>query len=225
MTALLLAVFLGGSPGEASEGLPTRVRLAEVAPAAADLEAWRIGARLNIWTSFGEPANDITGGSLYVSHRLEDWFSPHWWATLEAYLGVFDFEEPGDAVLGTSGTPTADAKIRMGVLSATLEWHPLATDSPLDFYVGAGFGFVSLSDGEAEAPPIVDVDVTGGVGIELHLVVGAAYRLVGPLFLTADLRVMGVFASLEVEDVTTGDDGSIDSWDAVGFSFGLEARF
>ena len=226
MSAWMLAALLVGT-GADETSVPGSMRFEESAepPSAAELENWRIGARLNIWTSFGEPANDITGGSLYASHRMTDWFSPHWWATLEAYLGVFDFENPGDAVLGTSNTPTADAKINMAVVSLTLAWHPLDVENAFDFYVGAGFGVVSLGDGDAERPPTVDIEVTGSVGFELHLVVGAAYRVIGPLFLTADLRVMGVFASMDVEDRLTGESDSIDAWEAVGFSFGAEVRF
>jgi hypothetical protein len=188
-------------------------------------EDWRAGARLNIWTAFGVPANDIIGGSLYASRNLEDVIDGDWWATAEIYAGAFDFENPGDEVLGTSGTPTADAKIAMRSLTLSIEWHPLARDSIVDVYVGAGFGVVFLGDGDAKAPGTVDVDVDGHPGVELHLNVGVAFRVFRSVYATADLRVMEVVAKMDVEDRISGRSDSLDNWEAAGFSLGLELRF
>lgn len=188
-------------------------------------EDWRAGARLNIWTAFGVPANDIIGGSVYASRNLEDVVNETWWATAELYAGSFDFENPGDEVLGTSGTPTADAKIAMQSLTLSLEWHPLARDSIVDLYVGAGFGVVFLGDGDAEHPGAVDVDVDGHPGFELHLSVGVAVRIFKSVYATADLRVMEVIAKMDVEDRISGLSDSLDNWEAAGFSLGLELRF
>lgn len=186
-----------------------------------DQELWRAGARLNIWTAFGEPANDIIGGSVYVARNLDE----HWWAAAEIYAGSFDFENPGDAVLGTSGTPTADAKIAMQTLTLSIEWHPLARESWIDVYVGAGIGLVLLGDGEANAPGQVDVEVEGGPGAIFQFSAGAAVRLFKSVYATADLRLMEVLAKMDVDDAVSGLSDSLDNWEAAGFSLGLEIRF
>ncbi len=165
LTALVLAALQVPSSVSLADDLDRRE--AEV--------QWRVGARFNIWTAFGEPANDIIGGTLYGSYEVHE----KWWVGAEIYVGVFDFENPGDQVLGTSNTPTADAKIRMMALAATVEWHPLGPPGMWDVYVGAGLGLVNLGDGDAEALPQVDVSVDGGVGLAVHLSVGASIRIPG----------------------------------------------
>lgn len=190
------------------------------APPTADGE-WRAGLLFEIATAFGEPANDITGGSAFVSYRLDR----RWWITGSLYTGAFDFENPGDQVLDTSNTPTADAKISMTALSGTAEWHFLNRESRFDPWIGAGAGIVFLGDGTAKALPTVDNKTDGGTGPELHLEVGSTYRLWEKWSLRLAARYTQYMADLDVEDELSADDGTMSSWNSVGFGLGLEYRW
>jgi outer membrane protein with beta-barrel domain len=182
---------------------------------------WRIGARGNISTSWGEPANDINGGGVYVARRL----SERWTISADLYYGAFDFENPGDVVLGTSGTPTADAKISLTILSATAEWHPLDPGGDLDVYLGLGLGIANTGDGDTPAKTGVDVEVTGSTGFELHARAGAAYRVFSRAYLVLEAQYMQVFSSMDVEDQLTGESDTMSSFDQWGFTAGVEVRF
>jgi hypothetical protein len=182
---------------------------------------WRVGARLNIATSFGEPANDIIGGSMYGSYRI----SHPWWITVEAYHGAFDFENPGDAVLGTSGTPTADAKIALTTLMAVGEWHPLEPGGRWDLYVGAGLGLGFTSDGETPKKTGIDIEIDGGFGFVAQVRGGVAFRMFSRVYLTLDGYFGYAFIPLEVRDRVSGDSGTDRSWDIMGGSVGFEVRF
>ncbi len=184
-------------------------------------EQWRVGARFHVWTSFGKPANDIIGGSLNASHRLND----DWSLTAELYYAAFDHEDPMKKVFGVANLPVADAGIDMIMLSVGAQYHRLKTDDPLDVYVGAGLGLVKLSDGHAEAPGIIDVDVDGGAGVTMHALFGVSYRVWGSMRLVAEARLNYIFASLDVKDNLSGDTGSVDGFEAVGFSAGFEFGF
>lgn len=182
---------------------------------------WRVGLRWNVSTSFGEPANDTEGGELYVARRITD----TWSVSANLYIGAFDFENPGDAVLGTSGTPTADAKIRLTLLSFTAEWHPLDPRGDLDLYLGAGLGLANTGDGDTPSGTGVNVEVTGSTGFELHARAGAAYRVYSRLYLVLEAQFMQVFSSMDVEDQVSGDSDSLSSFDLWGFTLGVEVRF
>jgi hypothetical protein len=229
MTSCALMCFLMAAvPGQdAPPPLPLSLshEPAEPAPAAEGFALWRVGARVQIWTAFGTPANDIIGGSLYGSRNLKDLIHEDWWFTLQVYHADFDFERPDEVLFDISAPPTVDAGVSMQLIQFTAEWHPLAKDSVVDLYLGAGFGIVLLSDGDARSLPASDIELEGGAGFELHAVVGAAVRVIGPVYLTAEFSATIIFAGWDGTERVSGRRESLDRWEAAGFSFGIEVRF
>lgn len=229
-TCTLLWLLFSGVHGQERSGPPLPLRLAdevaEPAAAAEEFPMWRVGARFQAWTSFGEPANDIMGGSIYGSYNLKDLVHENLWFTLQVFnFSGFDFERPDETLFDIKAPPTVDAVIPMQIIRFTAEWHPIAGDSIVDVYVGAGFGIVIVGDGDAHDPPNSDIELEGKSGFELHAVVGAALRIVGPVYLQVEFSATAIFAGWDATDRISGRKETFDQWEAAGVSAGLEIRF
>ena len=182
---------------------------------------WSVGAGIDVWTGFGSVFNDVVGASFRGGWRINE----RWGVEARLFRTDFDFEDPAEFVFDRDGTPIADASIDMIVFSATARWHFLEPGNSIDFYVGAGLGMAFPGSGEAVNLPLVDIEVEGNPGPEVHVVVGGSIRVFGQVHFAAELRLMQSFTEYDLEDRTTGDTETESGWLGYGIGFGLEYRF
>lgn len=228
MTSCVLSVLL--SMALAPQEFPLPLRLdhepADRPAAAEEFSLWRVGARFQAWTSSGEPANDMMGGSLYGSYNLKELVHENLWFTVQfTNFSGFDFERPDELLFDIKAPPTVDAVVPMQLLQVTAEWHPLPKDSRFDVYVGAGFGIAFVGDGDAHDLPTSDIELEGETGPELHAVLGAAVRVIGPVYVTVEFSATLQFAGWEATDRVSGRKETFDGWTTMGIGAGLEVRF
>lgn len=188
---------------------------------------YRIGLNMNLSTSFGVPAQDAIGGQLYAAYRV----TPSVWGKLSLSMIGFDVERPlellPNAPLNLAETDTTH---RMFDLALGFEWHLLDPRSRLDIYLGAGFGMLMIDtdrnrDTGTPTTAATDVETRGELGSEIHVEIGAAFRVIEGLHITLGLKVVHVFSELEIRDVANNRKTTLSSFDLYGFNFGLEYRF
>lgn len=228
MTTCAWICLLMTAASRQEPALPLRLAdQAEVRGAAAEEHPmWRTGVRFQAWTAFGEPANDMMGGSIYGSYNLKNLIHEDWWFTLQVHsFSGFDFERPDEVLFDIKAPPTVDAVLTGQFIRFTMEWHPLPKSSLFDVYVGAGFGIVLLGDGDAHDRPTSDIDLKGKAGVDLHAVVGAAVRVIGPVYITVEFNASVIFAGWDATDRVSGRKETFDQWEAAGIAAGLEIRF
>jgi len=87
----------------------------------ADEDRFEIGVQANVFSAGGEPANDIIGGGIFGTYKLNE----DWYVGVGIDLASYDFEDPAKIL----GIPTADSIDASADSTAVTAWIERAAHS------------------------------------------------------------------------------------------------
>jgi hypothetical protein len=190
-------------------------------------DPWEIGARFNVVTAGGEPANDILGFGVFGRYRITD----RWLLGFAVDRADYDFERPWK-VLGLQQDPAVeviDAPASVTTLSVWAEREHARTGRGLRWFWSAGLGSGSPDVDDVSGPLAGGgtFDITTDPGSETVLSAAGGLRLpfAKRWVFEFQLRADRHLADWKVRDRVSGGTGSIGGYTGLGGSFALSCRF
>lgn len=190
-------------------------------------DRWEAGARFNVITAGGEPANDIMSAGLFGRYRLND----RWLLGFAVDQAEFDFERPW-RVLGLQQDPsveTIDATTVATVFSVWAEREHARAGKRLRWFWSGGLGFTSPDVDDVTGPLLGGgtFDITADAGSEFILAGTGGLRLPFARRWVFDFQVRldHHFADWEVVDRVSTTTGTLDDYTGYGGSVSLSCRF
>jgi len=190
-------------------------------------ERWEVGARFNVVTAGGEPANDIMSAGLFGRYRLND----RWLLGFGVDQSEYDFERPW-ATLGLrqdTSVEVIDASTSATALSVWAEREYARPGKRLRWFWSGGLGFTSPDvddvSGPIEGGGIFNITTDPGSEVIVSGTGGLRLPFAKRWLFDFQVRVDHHLADWEVTDTVSGLTTTLDDYTGLGGSLALSFRF